>query len=80
MSSNSRPSEQRFNILPHPAKTNNPADLDSTSRKDITENPAVLAHHARDPYIPSQDLVNKLDAPLSREELKKRSEELNREQ
>ncbi|KAI6112260.1 hypothetical protein EDD16DRAFT_1174155 [Pisolithus croceorrhizus] len=80
MSSNGRPGEPRFNIQPHPARTNNPADLDPRARRDFNENPAILAHHARDPYIPSQDVVNSLGAPLSREELKRRSEELNRDQ
>ncbi|KAL4063772.1 hypothetical protein V8B97DRAFT_1929118 [Scleroderma yunnanense] len=70
-------SEQRFNILPHPAKTNNPADLDPAQRSGLIDNPAILAHHAREPYVPSQELVNSLEAPLSREELRQRSEELN---
>ncbi|KIM54919.1 hypothetical protein SCLCIDRAFT_30728 [Scleroderma citrinum Foug A] len=71
-------SEQRFNILPHPAKTNNPADLDPTQWSGLADNPAVRAHHARDPYVPAQELVNNLGAPLSREELRRRTEELNR--
>lgn len=29
-------------------------------------NPAVMAHHARGPHIPSQEVLNKLDAPLVR--------------
>ncbi|KAH0828681.1 hypothetical protein J3R83DRAFT_3050 [Lanmaoa asiatica] len=59
------------------SKSNNPADLVG-SGAGLASNPAVLAHHARDPHIPSQNVLNKLDAPLSREELKKRSEELNK--
>lgn len=71
--------EQSFNILPHPAvsypvetvavtdlqlqRSNNPADL-VDSGAGLTGNPAVLAHHAREPHVPSQDVLNKLDAPL----------------
>ncbi|KAG8221512.1 hypothetical protein J3R82DRAFT_1727 [Butyriboletus roseoflavus] len=73
--------QQRFNILPHPAvnhirrlrlsvtnlslqKSNNPADL-VDSGAGLASNPAVLAHHARGPHIPRQDVLNKLDAPLA---------------
>ncbi|KAF8554505.1 hypothetical protein OG21DRAFT_1508832 [Imleria badia] len=75
--SKTNPTEQRFNILPHPAKSNNPADLVGTGA-DLASNPAVMAHHAREPHIPSEEVLSKLEAPLSREELKKRSEELNK--
>ncbi|KAN0082579.1 hypothetical protein V8E55_008374 [Tylopilus felleus] len=78
-SANNSQTEQRFNILPHPAKSNDPAELvGGDADAGLAGNPAVMAHHARGPYIPSQELLNKLDAPLSREELKKRSEELNK--
>ncbi|KAG9311437.1 hypothetical protein JVU11DRAFT_8550 [Chiua virens] len=70
--------DQQFNILPHPAKSNNPADLVEKGDPLLGSNPAMMAHHARGPHIPSQEVLNKLDAPLSREELRKRAEELNK--
>lgn len=44
-------------------KSNNPADLIDAG-KGLADNPAVMAHHARGPHIPSQEVLNKLDAPL----------------
>ncbi|KAG6371259.1 hypothetical protein JVT61DRAFT_1845 [Boletus reticuloceps] len=58
-------------------KSNNPADL-VDGGAGLMDNPAMMAHHAREPHVLSQEMMNKLDAPLSREELKKRSEELNK--
>ncbi|KAG8682438.1 hypothetical protein FRC09_016772 [Ceratobasidium sp. 395] len=40
---------------------------------------AAGAFQAKGPHIPAQDVLSKLDAPLSKEELKKRQEELNKE-
>lgn len=72
--------EQQFTTLPHPAKSNDPADLVGGSRRDagLTSKPEFHAYHARDPHVPSKDIVNSLEAPLSREELHKRAEELNK--
>jgi len=83
--SKTNPTEQHFNILPHPAvsdlrrskhivvtnvysqKSNNPADLvDSGAARGLASNPAALAHQARPPHVPSQEVLNKLDAPLVR--------------
>ncbi|KAF9223149.1 hypothetical protein BS17DRAFT_755013 [Gyrodon lividus] len=72
--------KQWFNILPHPAKSNNPADLIDPSQPGggLSSKPEFQAHHARDPHVPSQEILNTLEAPLSREELRKISEELNK--
>ncbi|KIK96158.1 hypothetical protein PAXRUDRAFT_826244 [Paxillus rubicundulus Ve08.2h10] len=72
-----QPTEQRFSILPHPAKSNNPADL-TDSGPGFNGNPGFQACRARDPHVPSQEILNKLEVPLSREELRKRAEELNK--
>ncbi|KAG1791256.1 uncharacterized protein HD556DRAFT_1241125 [Suillus plorans] len=69
--------EQQFNILPHPAKSNDPADLVGRDA-GLTSKPEFHAYHARDPHVPSKDIVNGLEAPLSREELHRRAEELNK--
>ncbi|KAF8443943.1 hypothetical protein L210DRAFT_3336388, partial [Boletus edulis BED1] len=69
--------EQHLHIQPHPAKSNNPTDLVDRGA-GLIDNPTVMAHHAREPHVLSQEMMNKLDAPLSREELKKLSEELNK--
>ncbi|KAH7890449.1 hypothetical protein F5I97DRAFT_31991 [Phlebopus sp. FC_14] len=73
--------EQQFTILPHPAKTNNPADLLEPSRPgaDVIGNPGIMAHNARGPHVPSQQILSNLEAPKGREELKKRAEELNKD-
>ncbi|KAG8696491.1 hypothetical protein FRC11_000700 [Ceratobasidium sp. 423] len=36
------------------------------------------AFHAKEPHIPNEDVLSTLDKPLSREELQKRQEELNK--
>jgi hypothetical protein len=72
--------QQQFNILPHPAKSNHPEDLVGRPGRDagLTSKPEFHAYHARDPHVPSKDIVNSLEAPLSREELHRRAEELNK--
>ncbi|KAJ8508584.1 hypothetical protein ONZ45_g9148 [Pleurotus djamor] len=70
--------EQRFGILPHPAKTNDPNDLNKPSGNSFGGNAGIAAHHARDPHIPDQQTLNTLGSALSREELHKKQEELNK--
>ncbi|KAG1792248.1 uncharacterized protein BJ212DRAFT_1204057, partial [Suillus subaureus] len=72
--------EQQFNILPHPAKSNDPTDLVGRPVRDagLTSKPEFHAYHARDPHVPSKDILNSLEVPLSREELHRREEELNK--
>jgi hypothetical protein len=60
-----------FNILPHPAKSNNPADL--------TQNPGETGglqsagqagiFGAKGPHVPSKDVAEGLEKPKSREEV-----------
>ncbi|RDB26621.1 hypothetical protein Hypma_005544 [Hypsizygus marmoreus] len=74
----SKPSEPTFSTLPHPAKTNDPADLQPKQPGGgLATSDSMAAHHARDPYIPSPEIVNKLEEPLSREQLRARAAELN---
>ncbi|EGN94422.1 hypothetical protein SERLA73DRAFT_62207 [Serpula lacrymans var. lacrymans S7.3] len=71
--------EQRFGILPHPAKSNNPAELENPQAgAGLNDNLGIQAHHAHGPHIPSRDVANNLEQPASREELRKRGEELNK--
>ncbi|EIN04648.1 hypothetical protein PUNSTDRAFT_76036 [Punctularia strigosozonata HHB-11173 SS5] len=77
--SNSGSGEQRFGILPHPAKTNDPRDVEGPQLGGgLNSNPEVGAFHARDPHVPSQQIANNLEKPLSREELRARAAELNK--
>ncbi|KAK0444250.1 uncharacterized protein EV420DRAFT_1574966 [Desarmillaria tabescens] len=50
--------EPMFSILPHPAKTNNPSDLNPPNQGagGLRSDPVMGAHHARDPHIPKQDI------------------------
>ncbi|KAF5329999.1 hypothetical protein D9611_010417 [Ephemerocybe angulata] len=76
---NEKKGEQTFNILPHPAKSNDPADLQRGSDKMKSSNAPMEAFHARDPHIPSEQIRNNLPEPLSREELRARQAELNKD-
>ncbi|KAF9028883.1 hypothetical protein BDZ89DRAFT_986431 [Hymenopellis radicata] len=71
--------EQQFTIQPHPAKTNDPADLQpAPPGGGLRSDPVMGAHHARDPHIPSPQIMNNMPAAMSREEYAKREAELNR--
>ncbi|TIA89452.1 hypothetical protein E3P99_02060 [Wallemia hederae] len=62
-----------FNIQPHEATTNDP----SGPKKNIyEEHPTTLK--GKPPHVPSEDKVKQMGEPLSREELKKRTDELNK--
>ncbi|TFK23293.1 hypothetical protein FA15DRAFT_670576 [Coprinopsis marcescibilis] len=76
---NKKGKEQSFHILPHPAKTNNPADLQPEQREQLRSDP-VQAFHARDPYVPDPKILENLPPATSREELQKRQDEINRRQ
>ncbi|KZT02869.1 uncharacterized protein LAESUDRAFT_660955 [Laetiporus sulphureus 93-53] len=69
--------EPTFNILPHPAKSNDPKDLEPPQLgAGLNSNPEMQAFHARDPYVPSSELMKGVEEPLSREELHARSAQL----
>ncbi|KDR79118.1 hypothetical protein GALMADRAFT_63328 [Galerina marginata CBS 339.88] len=65
-----RETEPTYGILPHPAKTNDPADLDQP--QGLRHGGQMDAFHARDPYVPSDDIKNNLPAPAGRDELRAR--------
>ncbi|KAJ7705454.1 hypothetical protein B0H17DRAFT_668679 [Mycena rosella] len=71
-------SEEQFSIQPHPAKSNDPADLQPPQTGGLASNPNEQAFHARDPHVPSQQVLAGLEQPLSREELQARAAELNK--
>ncbi|KAG1725881.1 uncharacterized protein EDB91DRAFT_1086957 [Suillus paluster] len=62
------------------AKSNDPSNLAGGPRRDagLNSKPEFQAYHARDPYVPRGEIINSLEAPLSREELHRRTEELNK--
>ncbi|KAL1943990.1 hypothetical protein VTO73DRAFT_3808 [Trametes versicolor] len=71
--------EQTFSIQPHPAMTNDPRDLQPSLGGGLNTNPEVGAFHARDPHVPSPQTASNLPPPQSREELRARAAELNKE-
>ncbi|OSX62077.1 hypothetical protein POSPLADRAFT_1046528 [Postia placenta MAD-698-R-SB12] len=76
----SQKNEPTFNILPHPAKSNDPKDLEPPQPGGgLNSNPEQQAFHARDPYVPSADLLKNVEQPLSREELRARTAQLNKQ-
>ncbi|WFD40815.1 uncharacterized protein MJAP1_003804 [Malassezia japonica] len=67
--------DQKISIQPHPATSNNP----STDPK-VGGNAALASGAPATPGIQKLDAetANNLDKPLSKEELQKRTEELNK--
>ncbi|GBE84397.1 hypothetical protein SCP_0603760 [Sparassis crispa] len=69
--------EASFHILPHPA-TNDPRDLEGPQLGGgLNSNPEIGAFHAREPYVPSPALMQNVEQPKTREELRARAAELN---
>ncbi|KAF8483584.1 hypothetical protein DFH94DRAFT_690064 [Russula ochroleuca] len=70
--------EQSYSIQPHPAKSNDPADLAGGPQPQPGHAQAGTgAFHARDPHVPSEDILSRLEQPKTREELRARAAELN---
>ncbi|KAI0291967.1 hypothetical protein BC826DRAFT_1020633 [Russula brevipes] len=67
--------EPTYSIQPHPAKTNDPAELVGGPQSG-----GVGAFQAPGPQIPSQEILNRLEKPKTREELRALAAELNKEQ
>ena len=48
-------------------KTNDPRDLEPPQLGGgLNSNPEAQAHHAKDPYIPSQEIANNIEQPKVR--------------
>ncbi|KAK8844724.1 hypothetical protein IAR55_006574 [Kwoniella newhampshirensis] len=76
--SDNKNEEQSFNILPHPAKTNNPADLqDEPATHGGLQSASANAYNARGPHVPSKEIAEGLEQPKTRDELKAEAEKLN---
>ncbi|WVO16018.1 hypothetical protein L204_103683 [Cryptococcus depauperatus] len=74
---NDRKQEPSFNILPHPANTNNPADLNNDpGQHGGLQAVAASAYNAKGPHIPSGPIAESLEKQ-SREELRAEAKELN---
>ncbi|CAD6575818.1 MAG: hypothetical protein TREMPRED_001500 [Tremellales sp. Tagirdzhanova-0007] len=74
----SQEEEQQFSILPHPAKTNNPSDLDSEpATQGGLQSASANAYNAKGPHVPSKDVADGLEKPKSRDELRAEAERLN---
>ncbi|KAI0782771.1 hypothetical protein C8Q75DRAFT_727273 [Abortiporus biennis] len=70
-----------MSIQPHPAMTNDPKDLEPPQPGGgLNSNPEIGAFHARDPYVPSKEILDNLPPAESNEALKARSAELNKPQ
>ncbi|TBU28468.1 hypothetical protein BD311DRAFT_806920 [Dichomitus squalens] len=73
-------SQPTYSIQPHPAKTNDPRDLEPPQPGGgLNSNPEYGAFHARDPYIPPAHIANNLPPPQTREQLRARQAELNKD-
>ena len=60
-----------FNILPHPAKTNNPADLqDDPAAHGGLQGAGPNAYNAKGPMVPSQEIAEGLEKPKTRDEVR----------
>ncbi|KIK65577.1 hypothetical protein GYMLUDRAFT_158832 [Collybiopsis luxurians FD-317 M1] len=74
--------EQSFSIQPHPAKTNNPADLQNPAPgtgMGLNNNEQMGPFHARDPHVPTDpQVLENLGRQEGRDELRAQQEELNR--
>ncbi|KAI0067094.1 hypothetical protein BV25DRAFT_1277146 [Artomyces pyxidatus] len=69
-------SEQQFSIQPHPAKTNDPSDMQETG--GMRSNPMPEGMMAPGPMIPTPEMVHSMDAPAPRDEMHARAAELNK--
>ncbi|PPQ72209.1 hypothetical protein CVT24_002366 [Panaeolus cyanescens] len=72
-------SEPTFNILPHPAKTNDPADLQPGQGGGLKygSGGAFDAFNTPGPFIPDQQMKSNFPQPLSHEELQAQQAQLN---
>ncbi|KZT55656.1 hypothetical protein CALCODRAFT_484642 [Calocera cornea HHB12733] len=77
MSSSDKKDEPVYSILPHPAKDNNPEQPGEGMNWGKFAG-AAGAYHAHGPQVVSKEQAQDLGEPLSKAELKKRSEELNK--
>ncbi|KAL1739511.1 hypothetical protein HDZ31DRAFT_49273 [Schizophyllum fasciatum] len=70
--------EPTVSIQPHPAKSNDPADLNPPQPGGgLRHDGGMEAHHARDPHVPAPEVRDNLPEPATREELQARQAELN---
>ncbi|TRM64332.1 hypothetical protein BD626DRAFT_547474 [Schizophyllum amplum] len=78
--SKSTPQEEgTVSIQPHPAKTNDPADLNPPQPGGgLRHDGGMEAHHARDPHVPAPEIANNLPEPAGHDELRARQAELNK--
>ncbi|KAJ7596042.1 hypothetical protein C8J56DRAFT_819508 [Mycena floridula] len=78
-SQGSKETEPTFSIQPHPAKTNDPADLQPTQPGGgLRSDPVMGAHQAKGPFIPNAEMMNNIEQPISHEEATARALDLNR--
>ncbi|KAI5118303.1 hypothetical protein M0805_003822 [Coniferiporia weirii] len=73
--------EQQFSIQPHPAKTNDPADLNgpqSGGGLATARDPASAVHNTPGPVIPNAEMQRNIPPPAGRDELNARAAELNK--
>ncbi|THH08158.1 hypothetical protein EW146_g9090 [Bondarzewia mesenterica] len=76
-SSDAPQSEQQFTTQPHPAKTNDPADLLPQPGGGLTSKPEFEVFRTPGPVIPDADMLKSLEQPQSHDALQARAAELN---
>ncbi|POY74738.1 hypothetical protein BMF94_2214 [Rhodotorula taiwanensis] len=86
-SGNDQPQEQQFSIQPHPATSNDPADIERqhgglggapTLQHLQGAQASPFGGRGDQPHIPNQDMLNNLEEPMNRDQLHARQEELNK--
>jgi len=71
--------EQRFGILPHPAQSNDPKDLEPPQPgAGLASKPEFEAFKARGPLVPNREALINAGPPATSEELAARTAELNK--
>ncbi|KAH8103406.1 hypothetical protein BXZ70DRAFT_728138 [Cristinia sonorae] len=75
-----RDSEPTYSIQPHPARSEDPRDLEPPQLGGgLNSNPEYNAFHAKGPYVPTQEVLNNVQGPAAgRDELSARQADLNR--
>ncbi|PVF96980.1 hypothetical protein CPB86DRAFT_786469 [Serendipita vermifera] len=75
---NNKEEEHTFHILPHPAKTNDPADLRRENNPIGSVMSSIAQLGNKGPHILGDEQKKGLEEPLSRDELRRRAAELNK--
>jgi len=72
--------EQNFSILPHPAKSNDPADLQRETGGGLQSSQGAFSAFtsAPGPVVPNQEMLNNVSSAKTSEELNELQAQLNK--